>query len=650
MPFLDEHPGGAKILKRFAGKNATKAFWKYHSENVLKRHGPKYEIGEVAEAAKLPQSGYCRVMIEPASCASSQHPHDELNANLFTKQHLESLDSTHHIPPRRPSSALPIVSQPTMDAHDGGILDPAAAEKRLLLRHADGYDDASASTTARNPPTLPTQAALRAAEASLAPRADPGWHARGWEGRRLVAHILGDVVPALTGQAASSRYYGFVTGGVLPAAEWADNVVSRCDQNVQVHLPGQTVATAVEDAALAMLAGLLRLESGSGSGNEVDEMTATATWRGRTFTTGATASNVLGLACGREAVLQKRLGASDSPGVGELGLLAACLRAGVSEVQVLTSAGHSSLSKAASIVGIGRACVKELRRGAGQPWRLDLDALEAELRRPGVASIIAVSAGDVNTGGFALDGVDEWRRVRELADKYGSWIHVDGAFGIFARVLGDGDEYAWLKKQLDGIELADSITVDGHKMLNVPYDCGMFYTRSASILQSVFTNPNAAYLASGSSAASIPSPLNIGLENSRRFRALPVYAALLSEGYPGFERLVANTVQLSRRVAGYLRDSPHYELLPDAGAPLDRVFMIVLFRARDAALNDVLVERINETRQMYVSGTAWGGQKAVRIAVSNWKVDVERDFKVVTAILEAVAAAETFDIERIDAQ
>ncbi|KAL3960764.1 hypothetical protein ACCO45_005881 [Purpureocillium lilacinum] len=525
-----------------------------------------------------------------------------------------------------------------MDAPDDGILNAATAEQRLLLRHA-----AAAAAASTNPPTLPAASALRAAEAALALRADPAWHLGGWDARRLVAHVLDDVVPALTGQAASARYYGFVTGGVLPAAEWADNVVSRCDQNVQVHLPGQTVATAVEDAALGMLAGLLRLEetpdgSGSGAGE--------TTWRGRTFTTGATASNVLGLACGREAVLQKRLGGDDSSaGVGELGLLAACLRAGVSEVQVLTSAGHSSLSKAASVVGIGRACVKELRRtDAGQPWRLDLEALEAELSRPGVASIIAVSAGDVNTGGFALGGVEEWRRVRELADKYGSWIHVDGAFGIFARVLGDRHEYAWLKKQLEGIELADSITVDGHKMLNVPYDCGMFYTP----LRSVFINPNAAYLSSGS-ASSIPSPLNIGLENSRRFRALPVYAALLSEGYPGFERLVSNTVQLSRRVAAYLRDSPHYELLPDEGAPLDRVFMIVLFRAKDAALNDVLVERINETRQMYVSGTAWAGQKAVRIAVSNWKVDVERDYKVVAAILDAVAAGDEFDIGKFEA-
>lgn len=126
-----------------------------------------------------------------------------------------------------------------------------------------------------------------------------------------------------------------------------------------------------------------------------------------------------------------------------------------------------------------------------------------------------------------------------------------------------------------------------------------------------------------------------------------MYAALLSEGYAGIDRLVANMVQLSRRIAAFLRDSPHYELLPDEEAALDGTFMIVLFRAKDGALNDALVERINETRQMYVSGTAWRGDKAVRIAVSNWKVDVERDFEVVAAILNAVATGEAFDIEKL---
>lgn len=172
----------------------------------------------------------------------------------------------------------------------------------------------------------------------------------------------------------------------------------------------------------------------------------------------------------------------------------------------------------------------------------------------------------------------------------------------------------------------------------------MFFTRSLPTLQSVFTNPNAAYLSSGASQPSIPSPLNIGLENSRRFRALPAYAALLSEGRVGFARLVSNMVQLSRRLAGYLRSSEHYELLPGGDWGMDEVFMIVLFRARSTELNDVLVERINRTRQMYVSGTSWQGRKAVRIAVSNWKVNVERDYRIVASILTAVAEGREFDI------
>ncbi|KAH7149448.1 pyridoxal phosphate-dependent transferase [Dactylonectria estremocensis] len=478
--------------------------------------------------------------------------------------------------------------------------------------------------------TLPAPEAIRAAETSLPRPGSPSFLA-GRSDRDTHAHVVGDIVPALTGQALSRRYYGFVTGGVLPLAEWADGVVSAMDQNVQVHLPEQTVATAVEDAALAMLVGLLRL------GED-------AAWKGRTFTTGATASNVLGLACGREAVLAKKLGPGAEAGVGELGLLRACAEAGVTEIQVLTSAAHSSLSKAASVVGFGRRSVKELRLSDEEPWRLDLAALERQLQVPGTASVIAISAGEVNTGRFAIGSVDEMRKVRALADKYGAWIHVDGAFGIFVRALEDKDEYKLLHKRVEGLELADSITVDGHKLLNVPYDCGMFLTRSHLTLQSVFTNPNAAYLSSGSQD-SIPSPLNIGLENSRRFRALPAYVVLLSEGRSGIAGLLANMVELSRKVAAFLRESDHYELLPDESADLEETFMIVLFRAKDPAVNDVLVEKINETRQMYVSGTKWAGQKAVRMAVSTWKVDVARDHEIVRTILANVAEGKEFDIE-----
>jgi glutamate/tyrosine decarboxylase-like PLP-dependent enzyme len=258
-----------------------------------------------------------------------------------------------------------------------------------------------------NPPTLPRTEDIRSAEACLPTSGSAGYLSSRPAGA-VVQHITEDIIPALNGQGRSSRYYGFVTGGVLPVAEWADNVVSHMDQNVQVHLPDQTIATALEDKALEMLAELLRLGDG---------------WKGRIMTTGATACNVLGLACGREATLARKV---DGASVGELGLLGACVKAGVSEFQILTSAGHSSLSKAASVVGLGRQSVKEVAVAGDQPWRLDIDTVEEHLKKPRTASIIAISAGEVNTGRFAVQGIEEMKRLRALADEYGAWIHIDG--------------------------------------------------------------------------------------------------------------------------------------------------------------------------------------------------------------------------------
>lgn len=170
----------------------------------------------------------------------------------------------------------------------------------------------------------------------------------------------------------------------------------------------------------------------------------------------------------------------------------------------------------------------------------------------------------------------------------------------------------------------------------------MFFTRSNSVLQAVFTNGNAAYLSSPE--AQMPSPFNVGLENSRRFRALPAYAVLLSEGRPGMATLLSNMVQLARGIAEFLRRSEHYELLPGKDDSLEEVFVIVLFRAKDAALNEGLVDRINETRQMYVTGTHWDGQRAVRIAVASWRVDPVRDLHIVKGILTCVAEGRKFDL------
>jgi glutamate/tyrosine decarboxylase-like PLP-dependent enzyme len=442
-----------------------------------------------------------------------------------------------------------------------------------------------------------------------------------------IRHLQEDLAPAFNGSSRSANYYGFVTGGATPVAALADNLVTAYDQNVQVHLPNETIATEVEDRALSLLCELLDFEPEQ--------------WPHRIFTTGATTANILGLACGREYIIAEasahRTDTENS--VGEFGIVEAVRKAGIDEIQILTTVPHSSLSKAAGILGLGRASVKLLGR-ADAPHKFDMQLLKKSLEQPGAASIVAVSASEVNTGLFATSGLEEMQELRKLCDMYGAWVHVDGAFGLFGRVL-TSPEYSSVTKACEGLELADSITGDGHKILNVPYDCGFFLSRHRNIAARVFQNPNAAYLASGNDGDDIMSPLNIGLENSRRFRALPVYASLVAYGKDGYRQMLERQINLSRGIAKYILESSEYELLPESSASkediLGGIYIIVLFRARNEELNKQLVNKIKATQKIYVSGTAWSGNPACRFAVSNWMTNVERDLPIITQVLQNVA-------------
>ncbi|KAK0515121.1 hypothetical protein JMJ35_002500 [Cladonia borealis] len=445
-------------------------------------------------------------------------------------------------------------------------------------------------------------------------------------------HLLQDIAPTLNASSLTARYYGFVIGGITPAARVADALVSTYDQNPMVHLPDQSIATNVEDKALRLLMDLLHFEKNEWSG---------------VFSTGATASNVLGLACGREHIVNQRikdrLGPDSHESVGSSGLLKACRVAGVEDIHIYATMAHSSLYKASSILGLGRSCVKDISKSKGNP-AFDLRVLEEQLAsdHDKSVSIVVVSCGEVNTGLFATYGDNDLRIIRKLCKKYSAWLHVDGAFGIFARVLEGLPGFERVAQGAQCLELADSVAGDGHKLLNVPYDCGFFFCRYPDLSQLVFQNPGAAYLNNNNATtAAVKSPLDIGIENSRRFRGLPVYATLIAYGHEGYQDMLKRQIIFARNVAAYIFDHPAFDLLPKdvftskSGINQD-VFIIVLFRATNRALNEVLVQKINASNKMYVSGTVWEGGPATRIAVSNWQVDPNRDLEVVKSVLEGL--------------
>ena len=225
------------------------------------------------------------------------------------------------------------------------------------------------------------------------------------------------------------------------------------------------------------------------------------------------------------------------------------------------------------------------------------------------------------------------------------------AFGLFASRLPNTPPYTTIKSGILGLHPADSITTDAHKLLNVPDDTGIFFTRHPTILTQVFSNTNAPYLSSDSQDGII-SPLNLGIENSRRWRALPVYANLISYGRLGLQEMIVRMVELARGIAKFIAtqcDGFLEVLFPEAhphpstsalqtshSSDIERIFIITTFRARDRDANASLVKRINEHGRIYVSGTVIEGEPAARIAVGKWDVDVEGDLRVVRDVLRGM--------------
>lgn len=309
----------------------------------------------------------------------------------------------------------------------------------------------------------------------------------------LVHHTL---VPALAEGQAGPRYFGFVTGGVLPEALLSDWLVSLYDQNVQVHLPYESISTEIERRAVDMARDLMGLDN---------------VWEG-TITTGATASNILALTCAREALGHALKGVS----VADIGLAAA------PQMSILAAQPHASIRKAASQVGLGRHSVLDLSRPGGDTVDTEAAALELDLAKVEAClarsqdeergCIVLIGMGEVNTGALSA----QLPALAELCARYQAWLHVDAAFSGF---MGLVEQMEWVSAHLN---LAHSITTDGHKTLNQPYDCGLFFLCREGPLAGPWLEKSygaggkaAAYLASSDvdgglpdEILSQPSPLN----------------------------------------------------------------------------------------------------------------------------------------------
>ncbi|WP_043724249.1 pyridoxal-dependent decarboxylase [Kutzneria sp. 744] len=415
-----------------------------------------------------------------------------------------------------------------------------------ILAGLDSRPVAAMASDAGSAPLPESGEGLRAAMAAFAERWEPGFAA-----------------------SAGPRYLGFVTGGSTPAALAGDWLTSTLDQNA--HGSVGSSAVALEREAVAWLGSLFGLDMPGA------------------FVTGATMSNLVGLAIGREW-LGTQLGVS----VTDEGL--------TEPVRVLSGTPHSSIGKSLSVLGIGR---KHLISVPTLPDReaADVAALERELAAG--PAIVVANAGTVNTVDF-----DDIRAIADLKARYPFWLHVDAAFGGFAAV---SPAYAEL---VDGWSEADSVCIDLHKWLNVPYDSAVQFTRRQDLQVRVFENQSPYLGAPGA----VPDPMHLTPETSRRLRALPAWFALSAYGREGYREIVERNIACAQALGSRLAASPSWRLL----APVR--LNVVCFTPVDRQVPEVL-DALSRSGEAFLTPTVYQGVPAIRAAFSNWRTtmaDVDR--------------------------
>jgi len=394
-------------------------------------------------------------------------------------------------------------------------------------------------------------------------------------------------------RSSGPRFFHFVMGGGTPAALGADWLTSVFDQ-VAFGWASSPMASRLEQVAIDWLRQLFELPE------EFDGV----------LTSGATMGNFVALAAARNWWAEQHGVDADELGLSRL-----------PAPPILTSGYiHPSAVQAIGMLGMGQGNVE--RFAADAAGRLDPDGLEARLRELDGPAIVVANAGEVNAGDF-----DPIERMADLASEHGAWLHVDGAFGLFARVASDA------RRLTAGVERANSVIADGHKWLNVPYDCGFAFVRGAGRLSRTF-NVGAPYLPSPDDPR--PNPGFLAPENSRRARAFAVWATLRAYGRAGYREMVERHIRLAGHLADRIDREPWLERLAEAQ------LNIVCFRARPEgmqegeldALNRGLGEALLRDGRVFAGTTTYEGKVAFRPAIVNWRTQKEDVDLLVDVLLE----------------
>jgi glutamate/tyrosine decarboxylase-like PLP-dependent enzyme len=387
------------------------------------------------------------------------------------------------------------------------------------------------------------------------------------------------------------RFFGFVTGGSHPVAVAADWLVSVWDQNAAFHVLSPAMA-ALEDLTAGWLLDLLGLPRQSSVG----------------FVTGATMANVTGLAAARHEVLRRAGWDVEADGLQ-----------GAPQLHVVVGAGaHASIDTAARFLGFGT--VNLVRVAADGQGRMIPAALEAALARTAGPTIVCLQAGHVNTGAF-----DPFTPLIDIARPRDAWVHVDGAFGLWARATGS------LRHLADGVERADSWGVDAHKWLNVPYDSGIAIVAHPAAHRASMAQ-RASYLLRAEGERR--DGMDWTPEASRRARAVPIYAVLKALGRTGVAALVEGNCERARQMAERLGSHPGITILNDV--VLNQVLVRIRSRSGDN-VTPAVITRVQQAGVCWVGGTTWEKEPAMRIAISNWSTspaDIEASAASILAATE----------------